>query len=755
MTGSTAFVQVTSFHPGTFGGGILIGRDAEGAAEGVIRARITASVLPRAPVHGEVWRVTGEIERHPVPDPRTGRTELLDHLVASWAAPVAPHGAAIRRWIARHPDIRGVGDGYAERLWDAHGLHLYELLRNRDVAALAAVLDMPKACAIVDAFGLLVDEITALEDLDGLGLDGKVANAALRLFGADAGRRFRENPYLLTLLEPWSKVDAAALASGMVPADNRRLLAAVDVAAARAFRTTESNLGGHTVVLRAPLLGRVRQMLGRSAAACADQAVGMALAQGLLIEVGPERYQARAPAHMERELERAITERLARPRRPVDRAMVAAVIAEVEREDDIRLAPEQREAVVVSLSSGVAVITGGAGTGKSTVVKAIRRGHIRAARGDYAQVALSGRAAKRLREAAGGEAMTVYRYLKDTELGRLGIRRGLLVVDEFSMVGTPDLWLLLTQTAVEVDVVLVGDPAQLPPIKAGNPAAVLAESSRVPRATLRLPQRQAPSTGIPQMADLIREGKSPNLPAFDPAAPDRPGVFVWPCDDDAVPGRVLAAFEALVGAPSPVASRTAMARLHQADVQVLAMTKRGPAGAVDLGDAIERRWMASQPAIHDWGFRVGSKLLWTRNSYDHPTGRLLANGDEEMVDIMNGALGVILRATASGAEVRFDDNTISGMVRSDLGDVLRGWAITVHKAQGSAFRSVIIPVVKCRLLDRAMLYTAITRAKISAILVGEPELIRQATAAPPIAWRRLQALDIDRAIARARSPVAP
>ncbi len=172
---------------------------------------------------------------------------MLDHVVAAWAGPIAPKGDAIRRWIARHPDIKGVGDGYAERLWDAHGSRLYDILRQRDVGALATVLDLPKACAIVEAFGLLLGEITALEDLDGLGLDGRTAHAAVRLFGTDAGRLFREDPYRLTLLEPWSKVDLAALASGLEPSDPRRLVAAVDVAAARAFRTTENHLGGHTV----------------------------------------------------------------------------------------------------------------------------------------------------------------------------------------------------------------------------------------------------------------------------------------------------------------------------------------------------------------------------------------------------------------------------------------------------------------------------------------------------------------------------
>ena len=96
-----------------------------------------------------------------------------EHLIAAWAAPIAPSGAAIRQWIAKHPDIKGVGHSYAERLWDAFGRGLYDVLRERDVDAISKVLDYQKAAAIVDAFGLLVDEISALEDLDDFGLDGR------------------------------------------------------------------------------------------------------------------------------------------------------------------------------------------------------------------------------------------------------------------------------------------------------------------------------------------------------------------------------------------------------------------------------------------------------------------------------------------------------------------------------------------------------------------------------------------------------
>ena len=220
-----------------------------------------------------------------------------------------------------------------------------------------------------------------------------------------------------------------------------------------------------------------------------------------------------------------------------------------------------------------------------------------------------------------------------------------------------------------------------------------------------------------------------------------------------MPGWVLAAYQALVGPPPVNADRNALIRLHRSGVQVLTMTRRGVAGAIELGDAIERSWMASQPRIHDWGFSVGSKLLWTRNAYDHPTGRPLANGEPETADIMNGALGVIQRSTQKGADVRFDDGLLAEMTRGDLGNVLRGWAITVHKAQGSAFEAVLIPVVRCRLLDRAMIYTAVTLGEASCRANWGPNTHcpSRCGAFPRMGWQ--QALDVDRAVKAARVAV--
>ena len=758
----TAKVEVTSFHPGHLGGGVIIGQEAGRE----IRALVKAAALPREPRDGETWRVTGTAEVITVLDHRTGGMVAKSHIVAQVAMPLAPSGAGIRRWIARNRNIPGVGEAYADRLWNALGPSLYDHLRDREVAPLAAVLDVVKAHAIVDAWALLTDEVTAIEELDNLGVSGVTANAALRLFGAAAADRFRKDPYSLTLLEAWDVVDEAALAAGLQLDDPRRLAAAVDVAAAKAFRTTESHLGGHTVVTREMLRPRVRQMLGPHACHSTDRAIEEAVAFGRLRDLGGGRLQARGPWFMERQIEDATARRSRLA--PICRAEVAMrAIAEVELEDGIVLAPEQAAAVRMAMSSGFSFISGGAGTGKSTVCKSILRAACRANQPRSRQrfgnletettccmIAVSGRAARRLQEATGGHAMTVRRYLTSRENGRLWFERGLVIIDEVSMVGTPDLWRILSVTPPSASVLLVGDDAQLPPLRAGYPARAISVASSVPRTTLTDIHRQKASTGIPAMAAFIRAGQPPALPTFDFGRPDMPGVYFLPCPRHEVPALVTATFEAIAGPPVMRGDHEGLLRLHGADAQILCMTKAGPAGAIEIGDGVERRWLASWPPMHDWGLKVGSKILWTRNSYDRPRDQGLGD-DEAGFDIMNGSLGIMRRSTFGhrpGAMVTFDGEDAEVQIDdSDLDRLVRGWAITVHKAQGSAFESVIIPVVPSRLLDRAMIYTAVTRARRTVVLVGDVGLFATAVRARPHAWHRMQALDPDKGLERLRA----
>lgn len=203
----------------------------------------------------------------------------------------------------------------------------------------------------------------------------------------------------------------------------------------------------------------------------------------------------------------------------------------------------------------------------------------------------------------------------------------------------------------------------------------------------------------------------------------------------------LAAWEAMVGVPPAKPDAGGVARLHGADVQIICPRRLGHAGAKPLADDVERLWMRDQAPIRNWGLSVGSKVLWIKNDYDRPTGQRGEDGEEATAVLMNGSLGVIRAPTDKGAMVSWDDGQDLEIEEADLQKLVRGWSISVHKVQGSAWRRVIVPVTRSRLLDRTLLYTALTRARLTAVLVGDERLMRSAVEAPPSALRRSVSFD--------------
>lgn len=724
--GVTMELTVTSFHPSPTSGGIMIGSTADGASR---RVRIGATVATREPKVGEDWRVTGEW----VDDPDHGR-----QVRAEVALPLVPRGEAIVRWITTNRAVAGVGRVTASKLWKVHGTDLYRILRDGDAAALAADLGPVASVALTNEFRMLADEVHVLERFDRYGFDAATAMMAAKLWGRSAVQRLEDDPYALSALQPWRKVDDRARRLGISIDDPRRLRAAVEEVVARRYRGHERGVGGHTASERRDILAGLRSLLGRSGERHAVTAFDLAVGNGELVERAGM-WQGRGPAMMEAEIERKISTRLREVNAPQEKAESA--IAIVEAELGFRMDPAQIRAVKQVAASRFCIVDGAAGTGKSTVTRAIMHLAHDLDRA-YTQIALSGRAAKRLQEATGHDAMTVHRFLKAITVGGRKMGAGILVMDEASMIATPDLWQIMSWIPDEVGVVLVGDPGQLPPIGAGNPLAALVGTTRVPRATLSQVHRQSSDSSIPVVASAIRGGTMLQVPCFDAEDAGREGVFIAPCSTADVPDTIMGIFEAFVGSPADKPDRAAMRHLHAARVQILGMTLRGPAGVTTLSDRIERRWAGAQPPIHDWGIAETSKILWTRNSYDHDAGLVDDEGRPKVVDVMNGSLGIVQHATPKGAMVLFDDEagTRTEIRPVDLQRILRGWAITVHKAQGSAFERVIIPIVPSRLLDRTMIYTAITRARRTVVLVGDVALLEQAVSAFPAAASRRQCL---------------
>ncbi|WP_042800910.1 ATP-dependent RecD-like DNA helicase [Streptomyces sp. C] len=380
------------------------------------------------------------------------------------------------------------------------------------------------------------------------------------------------------------------------------------------------------------------------------------------------------------------------------------------------LAPEQRDAVRLALTRRVAVLTGGPGCGKSFTVRSI----VELARAKKAKVVLAaptGRAAKRLSELTGAEASTVHRLLELKPGGDAAYDRDrpldadLVVVDEASML---DLLLankLVKAVAPGAHLLLVGDVDQLPSVGAGEVLRdLLAEGGPVPAVRLTRIFRQAQQSGVVTNAHRINTG----VPPITDGLPD---FFLFPEEDTEAAG-VLAV---------DVAARRIPARFGldpRRDVQVLAPMHRGPAGAGNLNGLLQQAITPARPNLPEkrFGgrvFRVGDKVTQIRNNYEKG-----ANG------VFNGTVGVVtaLDVEEQRLTVRTEEDEEVGYEFAELDELAHAYAVTIHRSQGSEYPAVVIPVTTgaWMMLQRNLLYTAVTRAKKLVVLVGSRKALGQA-----------------------------
>lgn len=394
------------------------------------------------------------------------------------------------------------------------------------------------------------------------------------------------------------------------------------------------------------------------------------------------------------------------------------------------LAPEQEEAVKLALSEKVAVLTGGPGCGKSFTVRSI----VELARAKKAKVVLAaptGRAAKRLAELTGAEASTVHRLLELKPGGDAAYDRerpldaDLVVVDEASML---DL-LLANKLAKAVPpgahLLLVGDVDQLPSVGAGEVLRdLLAPGSPVPAVRLTRVFRQAQQSGVVTNAHRINAGQHPLTDGMK-------DFFLFVEDDTEEAGRLTV----------DVAARRIPAKFGldpRRDVQVLAPMHRGPAGAGTLNGLLQQAVTPGRPDVPEkrFGgrvFRVGDKVTQIRNNYEKGE-----NG------VFNGTVGVVtsLDPVDQRLTVLTDEDEEVPYDFDELDELAHAYAVTIHRSQGSEYPAVVIPVTTgaWMMLQRNLLYTAVTRAKRLVVLVGSRKAIGQAVRTVS-AGRRCTALD--------------
>ena len=394
------------------------------------------------------------------------------------------------------------------------------------------------------------------------------------------------------------------------------------------------------------------------------------------------------------------------------------------------LAPEQQEAVRLALTEKVAVLTGGPGCGKSFTVRSV----VALALAKKAKVVLAaptGRAAKRLSELTGAEASTVHRLLELRPGGDAAYDKDrpldadLVVVDEASM-----LDLLLANKLVKAvppgaHLLFVGDVDQLPSVGAGEVLRdLLAPGSPVPAVRLTRIFRQAQQSGVVTNAHRINSG----LPPVTQGLPD---FFLFAEEDSEEAGRLTV----------DVVARRIPAKFGldpRRDVQVLTPMHRGPAGAGVLNGLLQQAVTPGRPDLPErrFGgrtFRVGDKVTQIRNNYDKG-----ANG------VFNGTVGVVtaLDSVEQRLTVRTDEDEEIGYDFDELDELTHAYAVTIHRSQGSEYPAVVIPVTTgaWMMLQRNLLYTAVTRAKRLVVLVGSRRALGQAVRTVS-AGKRYTALD--------------
>ncbi|MEO1090763.1 MAG: ATP-dependent RecD-like DNA helicase [Pseudomonadota bacterium] len=638
-------------------------------------------------------------------DPSWGRQFRATFLVHR-----APAGAAGLAAYLGSGIVKGIGRGLAGRLVGHFGEGLIDVL-DRTPARLAEVKGVgPK----------LADEIAAAwreqkgvrEVMLFLYENGLPPGRAKRIWETYKDRTIavlRQDPYALAR-------DVQGI--GFLLADDVARRMGIDRAAPERHRAgllhvlNEAAGQGHTGVARAEARALLEQVTG------ADEAAFDAAVEGLLglraLVIADDMLHPEPLATQESRIARAVTAR-AKAEGVVDPAAAERRIADAEATLALQLSPSQREAAALLLDAKIAVLTGGPGTGKTTLVRTLLAA-VDLDADDVALAAPTGRAAKRLTESTGRDAKTLHRLL-EAEPGR-AFRRGparplaakLMIVDEASMVDVTLMDALLQALGEDATLWLVGDVDQLPSVGPGRVLGDLIESDVVPVVRLREIFRQAAESLIVANAHRLIRGEVP-MTAPSGALADFYVIAVRDADD------AVRKLQALVAERMPL--RFELDPMD--DVQVLCPTNRGTLGARALNDALRARLNpapADSVVRGERSFAVGDRVMQTENDYDR--------------DVYNGDLGrlVAIDRQQRTLSVDFDDRSL-GYGFDELDALQPAYAVTVHKAQGSEYPAVVVVLARQhgRLLRRDLVYTALTRARRLAVLLVEGDALARAVAA--------------------------
>ena len=666
------------------------------------------------PSAGERLMVTGKWTSHPSYG-KQFEAEFLERLMPQTATQILGYLSS--------RIIKGIGPRIAARIVERFGdntLHIME--REPERLAEVSGISLAKARSIGEDFRLQVGMRHLMEFFAMHHLPAELAIKTYKIYGESTIDLLYDDPYLLTEEEldaPFGAVDQFAIEIGIAGNDHRRVEAGI------LFELRYNLSAGHSFLPKDKLIGATSMLLSVS-----PETVEERIAKLLEIEKLYQDHLAGIDIiylHQLYKAEKYCCRRLLAATKLVYSvpSRLEKMVSKASKDSGLQYSAQQEDAVRAAASSGLLLITGGPGTGKTTILNGILSLYDQMGI-SYVLAAPTGRAAKRLTEVTGQDASTIHRLLEagiDPHTGNLFFSRDeqnplkadAVIVDETSMVDILLLYSLLQAVPARCRLIFVGDPDQLPPVGPGFPFSDMLRSEQLPSVRLTEIFRQAQQSLIVMNAHRVNQGQMPELKNV------KSDFFFLPARTEETAGQTIVDLCA-TRLPKNMG-------IQPEHIQVLTPTKKGFVGTVSLNKLLQAQLNPPAPdkrerQFGEFIFREGDRVMQIRNNYDIMWKK--QDGSAVGTGIFNGDVGTITAIDPSMEQmtVVFDDREVDYDF-TQLNELEPAYAMTVHKSQGSEYRAVVLSAWNgsSYLLNRSVLYTAITRARELLIIVGREETV--------------------------------